>query len=296
MGGCLNVSTCWLCHKTAELCESHVIPKFVFRWLIDTGGTDYLRGGSAPNVRRQDGDKHRLYCRECENSLSKFEGQAKKKIFMPATRREDIFGSYGPWLSRFACSLAIRTIHSQLYRKITEKYDAHEMLAVVEAENSWRQFLLGRAGNPGKFKLHVIYIGYFDHFDAENLPQNWNTWVHRGVERDTIFTENKSFFCTYSKLGPLIFLGEIIDSNSLLGNDFLRCSEGFLGKRPFNISSSVWHLFLDRAKSADKILGSISDRQRAISEAEVEKNSERFADSELAKTLFDDYKQFGPKK
>lgn len=290
----MSKESCWLCGCEKKLCESHVIPKFVFRWLIKTGGTPYLRHGNKPNRRIQDGDKHKLYCLDCEARFNRYETNFKSKIFAPATLRECLPNRYGSWLSRYTATLTLRTIHSQKFRQIDEKYSANLIKRINTSERVWREFLLGIRKNPGPHKLYLYYPGYFDHFDAEALPKNWNTYIQRSVERDIIFSEDEQFCAVYIKTGPLIFLGTVADSKNVLGKDFLRCNEGNLPKNPLSISGSVWEHLLFRAKNSSEILNSISEKQKFISQNEVMKRIEEFTDSDQAKTLVKDLKQFGP--
>lgn len=291
----MTFSTCWLCNTEADLCESHIIPKLVFRWLIQSGGTPYLRSGRTPNRRDQDGDKYHLYCKACESLLSNWETKAKAEVFEPATRGEDISGKYGPWLARFSSSLALRVLHSQEFRKIDEKY-SHDIVDQVDAaKDTLKRFLLGSIRNPGRFKQYIYYPGYFDSFDAENLPRNWNTWVKRSVEYDLIYTESGEFVATYAKLGPLIFFGKILDDINALTGKHIRCGEGFLDRDFANYSSSIWNLIRSRAHAGAEIMSSVSERQRHKTDGEIDKNFDRFAESDLAKELIKDYKQFGPK-
>ncbi len=289
----MSTSVCWLCDQTAKLCESHIIPKFVFRWLIETGGSPYLRSGARPNVRQQDGDKHHIYCKNCEDRFSKWENAFSQKYFSPATLREDIRGPYGPWLSRFTASLAFRTIQSQRYRGILSQYDDTSLGFVEAAEKRWKDFLLDRAKHPAENRLFLIYLGYFDSFDADNLPSNWNSWVHRSVERDVIYTENGKFIATFSKLGPLILLGRVHDQDNLLGNDFLRCGDGHFTSPLGNVSKFLWELFLDRAHNASKVFDVLSEKQRQKINNQIRSDPKRFTNSDQARVMLDDHLQFG---
>lgn len=46
--------TCALCRDNTELKESHIIPKFVGKWLKRTSATGYLRNIDNINKRQQD--------------------------------------------------------------------------------------------------------------------------------------------------------------------------------------------------------------------------------------------------
>src|SRR4051794_40464467 len=45
------MAQCRLCGRTAELQESHIIPKFVIRQLKNSSGGGMLRSGKDPNLR-----------------------------------------------------------------------------------------------------------------------------------------------------------------------------------------------------------------------------------------------------
>ncbi len=284
---------CWLCGEVRDLHNSHIIPKFVFRWLIKSGGTPYIRHGERPNLRVQDGDKHPLFCTQCESLLSAHEKAANNHVFLPATRRERLSGRYGPWLSRFAASLALRTLQSQEYREIDKQYSPAISAAAEVAKESWRKFLLGRERNPGENRLYMIYPGYFDGFDAEGLPANWNTYAHRSVERDMLFCDDDRLCYTFTKIGPLVFLGRIIDLDRKLNKYHLQCSDGFFDTNPTRYLKVIWGHLLERANKSLEIFDNISPTQKLLSEGEVLKRVSEFERSELFRTLSDDRRQFG---
>jgi hypothetical protein len=73
---------CRLCHKQADLQESHIIPDFLY----DTVRDEYRRLSSIsidpanrPDLR-QTGYKELLLCAACENLMSKWEGYAKRVL------------------------------------------------------------------------------------------------------------------------------------------------------------------------------------------------------------------------
>ncbi len=285
---------CWLCKANTPLCDSHIIPKFVFRWLIETGGTPYLRQGSQINRRVQDGDKHKLYCEACEQLISKFEGKARVKLFAPATRSEKLSGWYGPWLAGFAASLAIRTIHSLQFRSVSIERPL-ESSKVGRVETNWRNYLLGKAKSPGLNSLYLLYPGYFTNFDAEGLPQNWNRFIHRVVERDLIFSESGSFCATYTKLGPLIILGKVANPDNYLSWNRIACSEGRF-THPFPVNGTLWNLLLDRARNARSLLDGLSDAQANKIDAQIAAYPDRFLESDTARRMLGDIEQINISK
>ncbi len=225
--------------------------------------------------------------------MSRWENDFSRKIFSRATKREDLRGPYSHTLSRFAASLAFRTLQSQKIRGIYEKYDDNSRKLVIKAEKQWKSFLLGDKKHPDDNKLFMIYLGYFDNFDAEDLPPNWNSWVHRSVERDVIYSETGQFIATFSKLGPLIFIGKIFDKKQILGEDYLRCGDGYFDSPIGKLSQAMFNFFIDRAANVAKVSDSISPKQRQKIIREVEAKPGHFLNSEQAKVMLDDLRQFG---
>lgn len=268
----------------------------MFKWLKKTGGTPYLRKGDRPNVRIQDGDKFYLYCERCEQNLSTAERLVQQKYFVPATKHDDLPKRYGPWLSKYAASLALRTLHSQRMRNVNDTYSKDAIIAATNAEELLSKFILGTAPNPRQFKQYFYNAGFYNSYDYPDLPKNWNTYIQRSVEYDFIFTDDESLFATFVKTGPLIFICPLKDTQGVFKKDFVRCNEGQLPENQFKISHALLHLLVDRSRNALSIQNKISEAQREISEKEVLKRKDDFVGSPLYKTLQDDLEQFGPKK
>ena len=74
---------CSLCEHDRDLQESHIIPKFVGKWLKKTSATGFLVNANHASKRVQDLITLNLLCRDCEERFSKFETYfAKGLIFL----------------------------------------------------------------------------------------------------------------------------------------------------------------------------------------------------------------------
>lgn len=104
-----NNGVCRLCQKPSLLKESHIIPKFVFNWIKNTGN-GRLRNLSQVNVPIQDGFKEHLLCGECEGRLEKLETLFSRTIFHPFLKGERQVFHYDQWLYLFAISLFWRVL------------------------------------------------------------------------------------------------------------------------------------------------------------------------------------------
>ena len=73
---------CNLYDTIDDLRESHIYPKFVVKYFIDTG-SKYMRNFIEPNKRLQDGPKLYLLSEKAEQIFSKREKWFSENIFIP---------------------------------------------------------------------------------------------------------------------------------------------------------------------------------------------------------------------
>ena len=77
--------TCRLCLNTCELCESHIIPEFLFKTLYSKEKHQFIQLSGPPKVRKwQKGFKEKMLCRECEDKLNKWETYVAQVLFSSA--------------------------------------------------------------------------------------------------------------------------------------------------------------------------------------------------------------------
>jgi hypothetical protein len=171
---------CRLCQSISRLVESHIIPKFVIRWMKTTG-TAYVRRVNAPNIRLQDGPKETLLCSKCEQLFSLREGYFASHVFKTmlagATRVE-----YDERLAYFLVSILWRVLQRNLS---AAQQAAYRVLSEIQGtEKEWRRFLL----NPSQINpfghLHI----FVPDIAVQNPPgaPNFNLYCLRAMDA-TIF-------------------------------------------------------------------------------------------------------------
>lgn len=84
------VEECKLCKRTAKLCESHIIPKFVYKQCGLIGdkkkfALHCVSDKTQSELHRQDGFKEYLLCADCEGRLAIWEGYAEKVLFQASS-------------------------------------------------------------------------------------------------------------------------------------------------------------------------------------------------------------------
>src|SRR5215831_13147071 len=113
----LKLDACPLFESAGPLRESHVIPRFVFDWLLQSSSTGFMRSGTIPNRRIKDSMKLRLLCDSCEGRLSAWEKTTAERLFLPYHNNTGTRVRYESWLAKFCASVAWRVlfIHSRIY-------------------------------------------------------------------------------------------------------------------------------------------------------------------------------------
>ena len=111
----LNLKECALCHNNSALELSHIIPKFVVRYLKNTS-VGKLRSADNPNATIQDGEKHYLLCGECEDRFSECEKKFADNIFHPYFKQHQRSFTYDKWLHYFITSVSWRHLYLDLLR------------------------------------------------------------------------------------------------------------------------------------------------------------------------------------
>lgn len=73
---------CRLCSQKGEICNSHIIPEFVYKTLYDEkhSFTVLSTSPNPPRQSEQKGLREKLFCRDCEAKLSRYEDYARRVV------------------------------------------------------------------------------------------------------------------------------------------------------------------------------------------------------------------------
>ena len=285
------VASCPLCGSSGPLQDSHIIPRFVFEWLLESSGTGHMRFGPTPNRRVQDGFKQPLLCRGCESRLSSWESETARSMFRPYHQDTSDALSYGPWFSKFCASVCWRVLF--IFRGLGMKnYSTAQNQLADQALQRWRYWLHDRVPHPAQFELHVLPVDLIADFYGGDLPPNINRYLARAVEMDAVSNENSAF--VYAKLCKLILIGFVQTPNprEWVGT---RVATRYGSIRPDRrgAPSQIWHYIADRARAMARLQASMSDRQKAKIEQTMRTDLDRVAESETFAAMAQDVSMFG---
>lgn len=148
---------CKLCQNSDDLRDSHVLPRFLGKYLKDTSATGYLMAIDTDGrpIRGQDLYKTKLLCASCESILSEAETFFANTIFYPFQHRTLRTIPVDERLSRFAVSVSLRALwimqlaQHHLARKWEQK--------LKELEMEWRNYLLNSTNFvKGQNSHHIL--------------------------------------------------------------------------------------------------------------------------------------------
>lgn len=198
---------CALCRKSTSLKKSHIIPKFVSKWLKKTSATGFLRGFEDPSKRKQDVPHLPLLCGNCEQNFSKLENYFAKNIFYPLLneQKSDIY--YDDRLVRFIISLSWRTLKTS-YEDQVESFPWIKTTLDI-AEEIWRKYLLGESLDKGVYEHHLLVFDYVK--EETGMPKKFQWYSLRATD-STLVSDQKIVF-TFTHFPHLFFISTIYPAN-----------------------------------------------------------------------------------
>ena len=284
---------CKLCGSYSPLRKSHIIPRFIGKWMKKTGLTPYLRFSGDIDKRTQDLGTMKLLCGDCENLFSPWEEKFANQIFYPMSNRQTMFW-YKPWLLKFAASLAWRATQTPEYEKVRESSTLKPISDGME--HRLAQFILGRAKNVGSYSQHIMPVSELAEPIRPGSPMI-NRYLAHAVDIDCVHDSIESEMMVYVKLPMFIFL-------SVRGQElskWLKSSRikksGVLRPQTHGLDANLMPYLIGRANWLDALMKSRSPESKeladkALHEA-IEKDPQKVAGSRMMQAMRVDYEFYG---
>ena len=238
-----STGRCALCMRYARLQKSHVIPKFVGKYLKNTSATGYL--ARATNAKRvQDLDTYRLLCRDCEQRFSKLEKYFADKIFHPSHGNGVGNLDYDNRLKLFAISLGWRAL--KIGYETVKSLRPEFGIQMKQAEFVWREFLLNDGQTACPYESHLFFLNNLDL--PTDVPEKFEWYSLRAA--DCTIVSNNSRVFTYVKLADMVFVTSI-HPMAMAGWKGTRIKQNGSIPRSCTIDDGMlWEFLLHRAKEA----------------------------------------------
>jgi len=264
--------------------ESHIIPKFVGKWMKETG-TGYLTSAEDGSKRVQDITKIRLLCDSCEERFSKLEKYFADKIFFPFHNDKIRTFDYDKNLQAFIVSLSWRVlkITGQEFRDKNPGFPLQSF--VNDAEEHWREFLNGEKESVGRYENHVVFLDYVDDSKNPDVDPKFNWYTLHSTDF-TIVTSNKRAL-VYVKLPWMIFVTTIHPTSLDGWNGTVIKESGRITPEQSITDGGVFGQFLsERARLAlHSSPGPTSEVARKRLMGVMKKDPERFLESNTFRSM-----------
>ena len=265
---------CALCEQTKELRESHIIPKFVFRWLKKTGG-EHFRKADNPNKRVNDGLKPKLLCHACEQKLGKLEDKFAREIFFPYVKKTKQNFEYDNYLFQFAVSVLWRVAHYSLPRA-----SPHHKALVESTLADWKKFLNSEKQLPNTNRLHIFFTSDRLVQNTQPIERFLNYWA-RGT--DGTIASGKKTCIVYAKLARVILIGEVSSFDSTGMVNTLLKQTGKIDTRSMEINSTIKDFIIYKVRLLNTHYEKVSDRQLKIALDNTEEQLNNMEGSDIWK-------------
>ena len=195
-----------LCRQPRTLCQSHITPKFVSKWLKRTSMSGGLAHAARSDKRVQDTHTISLLCNDCEERFSKYENYFSYKIFKPYHNKSQSF-EYDCNLELFATSLSWRILKTRCNEVKSSRPDLG--ILIDEAEYCWREFLLGKRSLMSPYESHLLFLGGSGITNSNLIGSDW--YKFRTVGGTLVTTKNGVF--VYSLFPHMLIITSIYPTN-----------------------------------------------------------------------------------
>ncbi|QGX93401.1 hypothetical protein EI982_00740 (plasmid) [Haloplanus rallus] len=268
---------CRLCRNDRDLQQSHIIPRFVIKWLKQSGATPFLRGAEDPDTRIQD-KKEQLLCSECEQRLGDWEQRFASHIFYPVIRQQTTEFEYDTWLQQFAMSLAWRVLVSSFTD--FDAWSSEEQAALEAAEQDWRAILNGdQPLTTATRSHHIILMGETESVHGD-VPEDWEFYAARGIDA-TVVTVNDGIHI-YTKFPQMYFLS-CVDPPTVDGLDRTHIARSGTIQTPQMVHSPWSNIPFRRAEAITE--NKASPREREKIKEHIQEHPNRLTDSKTIETF-----------
>lgn len=274
----MKTQKCALCSEGTDLKISHIVPKFVFRYLSKTSDTGKFRDPYNIKKRIQDGPKYKLLCSECEQMLSESEKYFAEKIFKPYVHGKEVNIKYDQNLQYFIKSAHWRFLLTRISSYTSEEQQLLKDIEIalrpqIQFEKKEQKTLVILELDYPKFPKWSSHHIYSINENVLDIFNNDLYSVKRMVTCDLLFYKNRviiySYYCGLILCS--VFNCSKIDYLNLSGH--LVRKKGKLKLKKVSLDNIVVeHILLTKDQYIAKTLVGLSDDEQAMIKNQIEKS------------------------
>ena len=290
-----SASNCALCREGKTLRNSHIIPKFVWKYLKESAGAGGFRIGTNPNKPVQDGFKEKLLCSDCEQKLGRWENSTAKQIFLPMMKKGGGRFCYDDNFSHFCVSITWRILTCfKNLNQLKHMSPAASTWCNI-AEESWRNHMQFDGHIDSQFEHHFLPIpaGPATPTKLQNTPPNINRYLSRSIDMDVVAVGPDSGI-VYAKLCRLLIIGfiNISPPHGYKGTK-LTYGNGRARNKKFELPAELGDYMMLKAKKMLALQRNMSDGQKSKIADKTKIHADEIAKSANFEAMMFDVNTFG---
>ena len=256
----MHESRCKLCGSDSPLQRSHIVPKFIVKYLKETSVTGFIRQGININVRKQDFLKIELLCVSCEQLFSKRERFFSEEIFRKYLVEGITRFHYEDWLRYFSISMFWRLAitHIDDFEKSYPSLGNY----IREAITKWTPFLLEQTENPGDYQYDMFFLDIVtpSHPDVHVKGMNW--LLLRGFDGTIFFNKNNKIAGIYWRIPGFLFCCHLKPNKDKLWKGTSIRRRGLISTPQYVKDKRFGSFLLHRLKISREMLNNMSNKQQ----------------------------------
>ncbi|MEW4226411.1 hypothetical protein [Rossellomorea marisflavi] len=275
---------CALCKNSEELKLSHIIPKFVFRYLKKDSFTGKMRMVSNPNISVQDGDKAYLLCAACEELFSGKETYFSNAIYRPFKEKGFSRLNYdNNNLHYFITSVNWRTLYLDLNGFIEEedtenRISSKHLETLKIAEERMRSYLLNNRNDLDIIENHIFFFDTVKSIKGEELNDPHSLVQGSAYGYTVISKESDSIYVFANLTGAIIVTIIKKSKKENWRNTFVKKESGRI-RAPQISNSPVFSELLYVEEERNNSFSQMSEKQKELIRSKVINNLDKFKES-----------------
>jgi len=217
-----------------------------------------------PNLRKQDGDKPKLLCEDCEQLFSQAERKFAKNVFQPYHESGTTSFTYGPWLSYFISSVNWRTLHLDNINFKSKKKLKDDVISILnDAETMLANFLLCRRSDIGEMENHILPM--FEITGANSQLKKPNFYIRiSAFDYTFVDPDNDGFYVCANLAGILIFTVIRKGRKDVWENTLVQPDGGSIKQPPVRVESPLMFDMMQLLFDSSKIKISKTQKDKII--------------------------------
>lgn len=284
---------CALCRQPKELELSHIVPKFVIRYLKKTS-IGAIRNMQNPNKVVQDGEKHYLLCGDCEDLFSKYETKFANTFFNPYMKDNLKEFNYDSDIYYFLTSVSWRSLYLDILDFVEHAQevgiDVETLNYLIEKEKEMRNYLLKKQPNVAAIEHHILFFEDIKNITNNLVDSRPHTTFHRGITSYTFFNKKLKTHATVTNMmGIILFTLYSKGENEKLINTEVVNGLGLIKAENQIIESICANELIEILNTAKQAAAQTSENQQELINKKVKDRMEDFKKSKTFEDLKKDF-------